>query len=340
MTSINYMGHILLQDGLKVKSQANSTERQIKEEFEKLHQFLRNEEAEKIAELKWEEKQKSEMMKKEIEKISREIASLSDAIRSTQDAMDTDDITFLKHYNSTIKGAQCTLDDPIMNSGALIDVAKHLFNFKFRVWKKMQCVAEYAPVMLDPNTAHRSLIVSGDLMSVQYSEERQQLPHNPERFDEHRSVLGSEGYTAGTHYWDVEVGDNPCWELGVMADTAKVKGKDEDELIRRWIMYYANNEYMVHSGDVSLKRESVNEPTAVIKVSQKPKRIRVQLNLDKGKISFSDPDCNTVLHTFSHMFWYWFWNYEQKVFPYFKTRSSLKISPVRSSATVTVVLQV
>ncbi|XP_062389646.1 zinc-binding protein A33-like [Sardina pilchardus] len=217
---------------------------------------------------------------------------------------------------------KCTLEDPKIFSGVLIDVAKHLFNLKFRVWEKMQCVAEYAPINLDPNTAHRSLILSEDLMSVQYSEQGQQLPDNPERFDEHQSVLGSEGYTSGIHCWDVEVGDNPHWELGVMLDSAKVKGEDEDEYsTSRWILYYANNEYGT-------------EPLKPIKVKQKPKRIRVQLNMNKSRVSFIDPDNNTQLHTFTHRFW--LWNDEKKVFPYFKTMSSLKILPMKDSVAVTV----
>ncbi|XP_062389645.1 zinc-binding protein A33-like [Sardina pilchardus] len=324
MTCKQTLKHIL--------SQANSTERQIKEEFEKLHQFLRDEEAEKIAALRKEEKEKSEMMKKEIEKISRDIASLSDAIRNTEDAMDVedDDITFLK-----VLVAQCTLDDPIMNSGALIDVAKHLCNLKFRVWEKMRCVAEYAPIILDPNTAHQNLIVSEDLMSVQYSEQSQELPDNPERFDEHQSVLGSKGFISGIHCWDVEVGDNPEWAFGVMTDSAGVKGKDKDyDLTQRWIICYANNKYVAHSGHVCLKRVLMGEPLIPIKVKQKPKRIRVQLNLNRGRVSFSDPDNNTELHTFTHRFW--FWKDDEKVFPYFKTKSSLKILPVKNPVTVTV----
>ncbi|KAG5283028.1 hypothetical protein AALO_G00037460 [Alosa alosa] len=44
-----------------IKTQAQNTEKQIKEEFEKLHQFLRDEEAARIAALREEEEQKSQM---------------------------------------------------------------------------------------------------------------------------------------------------------------------------------------------------------------------------------------------------------------------------------------
>ncbi|KAG5282911.1 hypothetical protein AALO_G00036090 [Alosa alosa] len=129
-----------------------------------------------------------------------------------------------KNYKSTEKRAQCTLQDPERVSGALINVAKHLGNLKFRVWEKMQEIIQYTPVTLDPNTAADSLILSDDLTSVRHGGERQQLPDNPERFDKYASVLGSEGFNSGTHCWDVEVGENTAWSVGVMAESLQRKG--------------------------------------------------------------------------------------------------------------------
>ncbi|KAJ8275507.1 hypothetical protein COCON_G00072590 [Conger conger] len=121
--------------------------------------------------------------------------------------------------------AQCTLGDPEKVSGALIDVAKHLGNLKYRVWEKMLGTVQYTPVTLDPNTAHPKLSLSEDLTSMRYSDERQQVPDNPERFDGWWwCVLGSEGFSSGRHCWDVEVGGDEYWVVGVVKESFSRKG--------------------------------------------------------------------------------------------------------------------
>ncbi|KAJ8355249.1 hypothetical protein AAFF_G00079820 [Aldrovandia affinis] len=196
-----------------IKSQAQRTERQIKMEFEKLQKFLKDEEAARIAALREEEEQKSQMMKEKIEKMTEEISSLSEQIRAIEQELGAEDVSFLQSYKDTVKRAQCTLQVPEKVSGALVDVAKHLGNLKFRVWEKMLGTVQYTPVTLDPNTAYPKLSLSEDLTSVRPRDERQQVPDNPERFDKWSCVLGSEGFSSGRHCWDVEVGDEDNWEI-------------------------------------------------------------------------------------------------------------------------------
>ncbi|XP_076119278.1 zinc-binding protein A33-like [Alosa pseudoharengus] len=307
------------QTAAHVKTQTQNTEKQIKEEFEKLHQFLRDEEAARTAALREEEEQKSQMMKEKIEKMSREISSLSDTIRAIEEEMGADDITFLQSYKSTVERAQCTLQDPERVSGALINVAKHLGNLKFRVWEKMQETVQYTPVTLDPNTANPQLLLSEDLTSVRRGDEEQQLPDNPERFDMYRSVLGSEGFNSGTHCWDVEVGENTEWEVGVMTESVQRKGHIFSRS-GRWCVWYTGAAYGAAASP---------HTSTLLTVQQKLQRIRVQLDWDRGELSFSDPDNNTHLRTLTHTF-------TERVFPYFYTPRNvpLRMLPVKASVRV------
>ncbi|XP_062335184.1 E3 ubiquitin-protein ligase TRIM35-like [Osmerus eperlanus] len=274
------------QTGHHIKVQTQHTERQIKEEFKKLHQFLQEEEEARIAALRKEEKQKSQMMKEKIEGLNTEISTLSHTIRAIKEELKAEDISFLQNYKDTVKRAKFTLPDPQLVSGALIDVAKHLGNLTFRVWEKMQHIVTYTPVTLDPNTTHPHLILSEDLTSVTYSQERRQLPDNPERFDCKLLILGSESFNSGTHSWDVEVGDSTDWDLGVETESVEKNGE-------RWGIWFYDGVY---------RPMSSSGPGTDLSGRQKAQMITVQLDWDSGKLSFSDPDRNTHLHTFRHAF--------------------------------------
>uniref|UniRef100_A0A673LG98 Kinesin light chain 1-like n=1 Tax=Sinocyclocheilus rhinocerous TaxID=307959 RepID=A0A673LG98_9TELE len=83
-------------DNHKFRPITEHTERQIKQQFEKLHQFLRDEEEATITALREEEEQKKQMMKEKLEKINRHISALSQSIKDMEEMMKASDVCFLK----------------------------------------------------------------------------------------------------------------------------------------------------------------------------------------------------------------------------------------------------
>ncbi|XP_073697592.1 E3 ubiquitin-protein ligase TRIM35-like [Garra rufa] len=193
------------------QSQVQQTERRIKEEFKKLHQFLKKEEERRIAALNEDEKQKRAKIEK---RTKARIRSLSDRLREAEERMKDDDISFLQNYNSIMNRAKYTPPDQELSSETLIDVSKHLGNLKYQVWDNMMDICPYYPVVLNPHTTPPHFSVSDDLTSVTSCFHRQDKS-NAFPLNRSRMVLGSVGYGIGSHTWQIEVGNSRHWILGV-----------------------------------------------------------------------------------------------------------------------------
>ncbi|KAM3874206.1 nuclear factor 7, ovary-like [Diretmus argenteus] len=269
------------------KTQLVVTERQIKAEFKKLHEFLKEEEEARLEALREEEEQKGVTISRETKVIQEKISSLSDSISAVEEDLQKHDVSFLNSYKVTQTSArdQCSLPDPQLVSGALIDVAKHLGNLSFRVWEKMKEKVQFSPVILDPNTASPWLCLSDDLTSVRNENRKLQLPDNPERNTNYATVLGSEGFRSGKHSWEVEVGDHPDWDVGLAKESVDRKGElDASPEYGFWCLWHRSGKYS----------NGCNEAVAVKKSLQ---RIRVQLEYDRGEVSFYNAEDKTHIYT-------------------------------------------
>ncbi|XP_034548152.1 nuclear factor 7, brain-like [Notolabrus celidotus] len=287
------------------KKQLLTTERKIRAEFNKLHQFLKEEEESRLTALREEEEKKEKTIIREMKRIQEQISSLSDSICAVEEDLQKHNMAFLSSYKPTQTRArvQCSESDPQLVSGALIDEAKHLGNLSFRVWEKMKDWVHFSPVILDPNTAGRWLYLSDDLTSVRHGDTKQKLPDNPERHIKYASVLGSEGFSSGKHSWEVEVGDHPDWNVGLARESVNRKGERfASPEYGFWCLLHRSGKYTNGLGETVTVKKSLQ-------------RIRVQLDYDRGELSFYDPEDMTHIYTHRNTF-------TERVFPYFSIGKS------------------
>ncbi|KAM9409971.1 E3 ubiquitin-protein ligase TRIM35-like [Pholidichthys leucotaenia] len=288
-----------------VRFQLQQTERLIKKQFKKLHQFLTEEEEARLEVLRKEEEQKSGVIRVKMEALNKDIATLTHTIRTTEEELKAEHGTFLLSYKAAAdRIKRCPQrDDPQLPPEARIDQAKHLGNLSFHVWSKMKDKISYSPVILDPNSTKIRYMFSEDLTGVCV----ETVPQ-PERTD---FVLGSVGFDSGVHSWDVDVGNSAGCELGVAEKNPLLKGDIQSGVFK---IKYIKCAVEDHSGNSS-------GSSSTLKI---PQKIRVVLDRDKGELSFSDLNTNAVIHTFSHPF-------TGKVFPYFVNidRSPLRVLPAK-----------
>ncbi|MGH0134824.1 UNVERIFIED_CONTAM: hypothetical protein FKN15_021821 [Acipenser sinensis] len=168
-------------------------------------------------------------------------------------------------------------------------------------------------VTLDPDTAHVLLILSAEGKRVTRGETRQDLPDNPERFDDWPCVLGTEGFTSGRRYWQVQVGENTGWKLGVCRESADRKGVFSTTPQQG----YWTVEWSGYRDEFT----ALTDPVTPLLWSLKPQKLGVYLEYEEGQLSFYHVETRSHIYTFTDMEF----NHNEKLYPFFYTCSDIDL---------------
>ncbi|CAM4635432.1 unnamed protein product [Lepidochelys olivacea] len=181
-----------------------------------------------------------------------------------------------------------------------------------RAWlEKACCPSGKRECDLDPDTVHPHLLLSVDCKSVKRLFTRLDCLDNPKRFEYERCVLGYEGFNSGRHYWEVEVGHGGYWAVGIARESVRRKGEiifSTEEGI--WAVGHWGNQYL-----------AVTSPCSPLALKQVPKRIRVSLDYEVGKVAFFDADKGVLIFTFPPASfagekihpWLWVWDLQSQL---------------------------
>ncbi|XP_078271898.1 zinc-binding protein A33-like [Rhinoraja longicauda] len=285
-----------------VLEQSHNLQSQITSQFVELHQILTEKEQRVLTDIQEEEKKILNTMEKHLQVIQENLNSIENEVKSLQEQLDLkDNVSFLKEEAGRKMRVHDEAKSLSVADGAL---PMERFDNPFllnTVFRETTDVIKQVSVTLDVETAHAQLEVSEDRKSVRRTRTRRSLPDTGKRFTDWSCLLGSEGFTSGRHYWEVEVAGSQWWSLGVAAESVEREGPVT---------------LTPETGVWSIRRRGggfVADTSSLSPLPARPipGRVGVYLSYESGAVSFYDADTKSHLHTFTGN------KFTEKLYPFF-----------------------
>ncbi|XP_072094846.1 zinc-binding protein A33-like [Mobula birostris] len=294
-----------------VREQSQSVQTHITSQFAELRQIITEKEQSFLRDLREEEERILNRMEKNIREIQENIGWIQEKISKLKEQMDQkDSVIFLKeeaHRNRRINDDVPELS--VTDEALPVEKFDHLYLLNTVLRETLDAINRVS-VTLDVETASPYLEVSEDRKSVRRTRTRRNLPDTGKRFTFWECVLGSEGFTSGRHYWEVEVTGNRIWCLGVAAEFVRRKG---------WVSLRPETGFCVIGRFHDVLHRHCDVFGALISPGPRlparpiPGRVGVYLSYESGTVSFYNAETKSHLHTFTGN------KFTGKLYPFFRT---------------------
>ncbi|XP_072094785.1 zinc-binding protein A33-like [Mobula birostris] len=296
----------------RVRKQSHSVQTHITSQFAELRQIITEKEQSLLRDLREEEKRILNPMEKNLCEIQKNIRIIQEEITKLKEQMDQkDSVIFLKEEARQNRRINDDIQELKVTDETLpIEKFDHLYLFNTMLRETLD--ANYrVRVTLDVETANPCLKVSEDRKSVRrtWTWTWRNLPNTGKRFTFWTCVLGSEGFTLGRHYWEVEVVGNRRWCLGVAAESVERKGRVRLSPETGFWVIGRDDDVLHRDCDVFRPSPGPRLPAGSI-----PGRVGVYLSYQSGTVSFYNAETKSHLHTFTGN------KFTGKLYPFFWPR--------------------
>ncbi|KAF3693917.1 Zinc-binding protein A33 [Channa argus] len=293
---------------LIIKERAGVLEELLSAEFGRLREFLLEEEKRVKERLQKQKEEKLNQLEEALTRVTEQISQLETTADQLRRKLREENPEQLKGIKDFLRGAESSFHC-FPDVGIDLQSGEFLGPLQYIIWRKISSILQPAvsAVTLDPDTAYPCLWVSPCRTSVHVGEIQANLPNNPERFTRYNIVLGSEAFSSGRHYWEVEVGSKTAWGLGVAA--ASVNRKNVISLCPDdgfWTLV------LREKGDGTSEYEACTDSEdSLLYPSKPPRKVGVYLDYGRGEVAFYDAG------DMSHLFTFHDAKFKEPVFPYF-----------------------
>ncbi|XP_048374505.1 E3 ubiquitin-protein ligase TRIM62 [Sphaerodactylus townsendi] len=280
----------------ETKSSAKGLRATIGEAFERLHRLLRERQKAMLEELEADTARTLTDIEQKIQRFSQQLRKVQEGTQILQERLaEADKHAFLAGIGSLSERLKGKIHETNLTYEDF-PTSKYMGPLQYTIWKSLFQDIHPVPaaLTLDPATAHQRLILSDDCTIVAYGNlHPQPLQDSPRRFDVEVSVLGSEAFGSGVHYWEVVVSEKTQWMIGLAHEAVTRKGSIQIQPSRGFycIVMHDGNQY-----------SACTEPWTRLNVKSKLEKVGVFLDFDKGLLIFYNADDMSWLYTFRERF--------------------------------------
>ncbi|XP_072891130.1 zinc-binding protein A33-like [Hemitrygon akajei] len=298
--------------------QSHSVQTHVTSQFAELRQIITEKEQSLLRDLRTEDARILNLMEKNLLKIQENIRFIQEEITKLKEQMDQKDgVIFLKEEARRNRRISDDVQELSVTDEALpVEKFDHIYLLNTVLRETLNDINRVS-VTLDVETANPWVEVSEDRKSVRCTGTWRDLPDTGKRFTFWDCVLGSEGFTSGRHYWQVEVTGNRLWCLGVAAESVKRKRRVRlSPETGFWVIglhcdvLHRDCDVLRRDYDVSCVRPS---PESRLAAGPIPGRVGVYLSYESGTVSFYNAETKSHLHTFTGN------KFTGKLYPFFAT---------------------